>query len=89
MKRAVAVVGVVVASVVGGSQVNEQLATDSFCPSGWEQHDDAGDDHTIVYSCERNGVLVVLNPDKTFNFAFVPGQPDFVHDPSAVPGWVE
>lgn len=81
--------GLLVASLVGANQsgVLPSITSDSFCPDGWKQNSPSNSEHGIVYSCERDGILVILTPTKDFERAMVPGEADWVTDPVQVPGW--
>lgn len=90
---AVAVV-MLIAGLFGGEQAKpiDNVVQPAFapasspCPDGWRDTS-TSDEHGYVLSCSRNGWLVVLDPDGTFNIAWQDGSPTFTADPKAVPGW--
>lgn len=60
----------------------------SQCPSGWSDVSER-DSHGQVLACERNGWLVILNPDRSFSHGFQVDTPgaEFKFSPAEVPGW--
>jgi hypothetical protein len=58
----------------------------SPCPGGWRDTS-TKDEHQRVLSCSKDGWLVILNEDGSFNYAWDGVSPDFVRDPALVPGW--
>ena len=89
-----AVAGLVAAGGIAGGAVVVSGVFDSSnpCPEGWSDTS-VRDEHTLIYACERDGWLVVLNPDGTFSHGLQLDPPgaDFVfraEDGSIpVPGW--
>lgn len=61
---------------------------ESRCPQGWKDTS-TRDIDIVVPSCSRDGWLVVLNPDNSFNYGVqldTPGA-SFKFSPFEVPGW--
>ncbi len=78
-------------TLLGTSGVPEKAADVAFspangCPTGWADSS-ATDEHTVVFSCSKDGWLVILNGDKSFNYAWDGRSPEFEYDSSRVPGW--
>lgn len=89
------VAGVFLAGMFAGGEVDtpishdaETPAVEAPCPSGWTDTSTA-DEHTIVLSCERNGWLVVLNPDGSFSHGVQLNTEgaQFKFNPREVQGW--
>lgn len=57
------------------------------CPSGWKDTTNI-DIHIINRTCERDGILVILDEDNRFNYA-VELEGDIIEEESEVPGWLD
>lgn len=55
------------------------------CPAGWEFTEEA--DHVRVLTCARDGWVVSLNPDYSFNNGFDTRGSGSTTKPAEVPGW--
>lgn len=55
------------------------------CPSGWDFTEEA--DHVRILTCAKNGWVVSLNADFTFNNGLNTQGPGSTTNPAEVPGW--
>lgn len=70
------------------NNIVRSLVDDGPCPDGWDDKSGTAE-HTQVKSCEREGWLVILNQDESFNYGVQLDTPGakFVFDRTKVPGW--
>ena len=64
----------------------EAPAITANCPDGWADKSDTPQD-TIVYSCTKDGWIVILTPDKKFERGWKPGLREWTTNPREVDGW--
>lgn len=60
------------------------------CNPGWEDKS-VRTEHTVVFACFRDGWLVILNADGSFNQGHQDDTPGavFITDPALIPGWLQ
>jgi hypothetical protein len=69
-----------------GSVIVQSPADGVTCPTGWA-NTSAFDEHTVQLSCSRGDWIYFLNPDGSEAYAWDGESPEFVYEPSLVPGW--
>lgn len=76
----------VVVVKVGDGDIHVARAPVAECPSGWKDTSNR-DEHSPVFSCSRQGWLVILHPDGSFNYAWKDFSADFTYNQLEVSGW--
>ena len=64
----------------------ETPAVESNCPEGWQDDSETVHD-TVIYSCSKDGWIVILTPDKLFERGWRPGLTEWTTNPREVTGW--